>query len=239
VRLIALAPPPGQAHDECRTPLLAPKQRPAPHVTGHHLKAHPVTALLVPLVLFAIVVVFTPGANNILAATAGAQFGLRASTRLLFGLGLGVVSLVIVTAVGLGSLIRSTPELQSVLKIVGSAYLLWLAMKIGRSGRPSLGEPAGTSLTFRAGLLVSWLNPKTWMLGISVASGYSALSSNPVVLAAILGTVFAMVVAPNLMMWCKAGYLIAERLKTDRQWRILNIVLAALLVVSIIPMWLE
>jgi threonine/homoserine/homoserine lactone efflux protein len=198
-----------------------------------------VTALLVPLVLFAVVVVFTPGANNILAATAGAQFGLRASTRLLFGLGLGVVSLVIVTAVGLGSLIRSAPDLQSALKIVGSAYLLWLATKIGRSGRPSLEQPARTPLTLRAGLLVSWLNPKTWMLGISVASGYSALSTNPVVLAAILGGLFATLVAPNLIMWCQAGYLIAERLKTDRQWRILNLVLAALLVVSIIPMWLE
>jgi threonine/homoserine/homoserine lactone efflux protein len=198
-----------------------------------------VTALLVPLVLFAVVVVFTPGANNILAATAGAQFGLRASTQLLLGLGLGVVSLVIVTAVGLGSLIRSAPDLQSALKIVGSAYLLWLATKIGRSGRPSPGEPAEITLTFRAGLLVSWLNPKTWMLGISVASGYSALSANPVVLAAMLGTLFAMVVGPNLIMWCQAGHLIAERLKTDRQWRTMNLVLATLLVVSIIPMWLE
>jgi threonine/homoserine/homoserine lactone efflux protein len=198
-----------------------------------------VIALLVPLFLFAVVVVFTPGANNILAATSGAQFGLRASARLLFGLGLGVVSLVIVTAVGLGYLIRSVPDLQTILKLAGSAYLLWLATKIGRSGRPSLEDPARSSLTFRAGLLVSWLNPKTWLLGISVASGYSALSTNPVVLAAVLGAVFTVVVGPNLIMWCQAGHLIAERLKTDRQWRILNLVLATLLVVSIIPMWLE
>jgi threonine/homoserine/homoserine lactone efflux protein len=198
-----------------------------------------VIALLVPLFLFAVVVVFTPGANNILAATSGAQFGLRASARLLFGLGLGVVSLVVVTAVGLGYLIHSAPDLQTALKVAGSAYLLWLATKIGRSGRPSLEDPARSSLTIRAGLLVSWLNPKTWMLAVSVASGYAALSTNPVVLAAVLGAVFTVVVGPNLIMWCQAGHLIAKRLTTDRQWRILNLVLATLLVVSIIPMWLE
>jgi threonine/homoserine/homoserine lactone efflux protein len=196
-------------------------------------------ALLVPLFLFAVVIVCTPGANNILTTTSGAQFGLRASARLLFGLGLGVVSLVIVTAIGLGFLIRSAPHLQTVLKIVGSGYLLWLATKIGRSGRPAMDDLARSALSFRAGLLVSWLNPKTWLLGISVASGYSGISSNPVVLATVLGAVFTVVVAPNLIVWCHAGHLIAARLRTDRQWRTVNLVLATLLVASTIPMWLE
>jgi threonine/homoserine/homoserine lactone efflux protein len=198
-----------------------------------------VSPLIVPLLLFAVVVVFTPGANNVLAATSGAQVGLRASAPLLLGLGLGVVSLVVVTAVALGFLVRSAPDLQTVLKVVGTAYLVWLAVRIARSGRPPVDGPARAAFTFRTGLLVSWLNPKTWLLGVSVASGYSALSADPVVLAAVLGAVFTAVVGPNLVVWCQAGHLVAERLRSDRQWRVLNLVLAALLVGSIVPMWLE
>src|SRR5262249_29480511 len=186
--------------------------------------------LIWSLLLFGIVVVFTPGANNLLAATSGAQFGLRASAGLLLGLGSGVVSLVIITAVGLGSLVTSVPQVQTALRIAGTVYLIWLAAQIARSEAPDTGHAPADARGFRAGLMVSWLNPKVWMLGVSAVAGYSALSSNPLVLATILGAVFLMLVPPNLVLWCSAGQVIAKKLSTDRQWRILNITLAALLV---------
>lgn len=196
--------------------------------------------LIWPLLLFALVAVVSPGPNNLLATSSGLQFGLRASLRLLTGLGLGVISLIVATAVGLGLVTSSVPQAQTGLRAAGTAYLLWLAMRIAGSGRPDrTKDTEAAPRGFWAGLLVSWLNPKVWVLAVTAVAGYSAISPNPLVLAAVLGGVFAAVVAPNLVLWCRCGQLVAAKLSTERQWRIANTILAALLVVSIIPMWLE
>ncbi|MCR6488692.1 LysE family translocator [Amycolatopsis sp. OK19-0408] len=194
--------------------------------------------LLGPLLLFAVVMVVSPGTNNVLATTSGLRFGLRASLRLLAGLGLGVVSLVVLAALGLGFVVTAVPHTQTVLRALGTAYLLWLAVRILRSGRPGPAA-ARDARTFTTGLLVSWLNPKVWVLALSAVAGYSAIAADPLVLAAILGGVFAAVIVPNLLLWCSCGQLLAAKLTTDHHWRVANTVLAALLVVSVVPIWLE
>ncbi|WIX98409.1 LysE family translocator [Amycolatopsis mongoliensis] len=195
--------------------------------------------LIWPLLLFAVVMVVSPGTNNVLATDSGLRFGLRASLRLLAGLGLGVVSLVVLAALGLGFVVTAVPHTQVALRAAGTGYLLWLAVRILRSGRPAGTQDAQGSRTFTTGLLASWLNPKVWVLALSAVAGYSTISSDPFVLAAILGSVFAVVVVPNLLLWCSCGRLMAARLTTDRHWRVANTALAALLVVSIVPIWLE
>ncbi|MGH3447854.1 MAG: LysE family translocator [Nocardioidaceae bacterium] len=195
--------------------------------------------LIWPLLLFAVVVVVSPGANNLLAASSGLRFGLRASLGLLAGLGLGVISVVVLAAAGLGAVVTSVPQAQTGLRTVGTAYLLWLAVQIARSGRPESTKASRTPRGFAAGLLVSWLNPKVWVLGITAVAGYSAVSSNPLILSAVLGGVFAAVVAPNLVLWCGCGQTIATKLTTDRQWHVANLILAALLVMSITLMWAD
>jgi threonine/homoserine/homoserine lactone efflux protein len=194
--------------------------------------------LIWPLLLFAVVMVVSPGTNNVLATNSGLRFGLRASLRLLAGLGLGVVSLVVLAALGLGLVVTGVPHAQTVLRVAGTGYLLWLAVRILRSGRPGTTQDPQAPRTFTTGLLASWLNPKVWVLALSAVAGYSAISADPLVLAAILGGVFAAVVAPNLLLWCSCGQLMAARLTSDRHWRIANAALAALLVASIVPIWL-
>ena len=41
----------------------------------------------------------------------------------------------------------------------------------------------------------------------------------------------------TLSLWCLAGQTLARILRLDWQWRILNLALAALLILSIVPMW--
>ena len=85
---------------------------------------------------------------------------------------------------------------------------------------------------------MSWLNPKAWTVAFSAAAGYSAIAANPLVLAAVLACVFAVMLVPGLLLWCCGGQFIATVLSTGRQWRVLNTALALLLAASVIPMWL-
>ena len=93
--------------------------------------------LLLSLVTFAVIATASPGGATTLATASGMRFGLTRSLPLLFGIAIGLSSLVGVVAGGLGSLVMSWPVLQFWLKLVGSAYLLWLAWTIGRRGAPT------------------------------------------------------------------------------------------------------
>jgi threonine/homoserine/homoserine lactone efflux protein len=197
------------------------------------------TTLIWSLLLFATIAVVTPGANNLLAAASGARFGLRRSAPLLVGIFVSVLTVVAISAAGLGGVVTSLPTLQLALRAAGTAYVVWLAYRISRSTRPdTIDDEADTLPGFWAGVLITTVNPKAWTMAFSAAAGYSKISANPLILAATLGAVFAIVLAPNLILWYTGGQFLTRILNTDRQWRILNAFLALLLVVSVAPMWL-
>jgi threonine/homoserine/homoserine lactone efflux protein len=194
--------------------------------------------LLVSPLTFAIISTITPGGATTLATASGAQFGFVRSLPLLGGIACGLASLIGIVGGGLGAIVVSLPQLQNTLRLVGSAYLLWLAWTIGRLGAPS--STAGTGATpigFVKGLLLLWLNPKAWTMAIAAASAYAGLSASPLHLALLLGVVFGLAATGSLTLWCMGGLWLSKTLKTDRQWRVVNISLGLLLAASVIPMW--
>ena len=123
------------------------------------------------------------------------------------------------------------------IKTAGSLYLIWLALKIGRSGPPDLNMAMAKPNSFFGGAGLQWMNPKGWAMGLGAAASFAALADGPMQLAVLLGAVFGLAAAVSLSMWCVAGTLLARLLRTERQWRVLNVVLGLLLAASIIPMW--
>jgi threonine/homoserine/homoserine lactone efflux protein len=199
-----------------------------------------VSEVLLPLILFVVVATISPGGATTLATASGAQFGFRRSVPLMGGIVFGLASLAALAAAGLAGLLQAAPALQLVMKVVGSAYLLWLAWKIGSSGAPKTGAGSVQAPTsFFGGALLLWLNPKGWALTLSAAASFATLSSNPARLAAILGVTFGLASSFSLVLWCVAGVVLARALRTERHWRIANAVLGLLLAASIVPIWLE
>jgi len=194
---------------------------------------------ILPLVLFVVVSTITPGGATTLATASGAQFGFRRSVPLMAGIAAGLASLAAASAAGLAGLLLAAPSLQTAMRVAGSAYLLWLAWKIARSGRPNMNANMGVPTSFLGGAGLLWLNPKGWAMALGAAASFAALASGPIQLAFLLGTAFGLAAAMSLSLWCMAGLLLARMLRTERQWRVLNAVLGALLAASILPMWLE
>lgn len=194
--------------------------------------------LLVSLIAFALIGTITPGGATVLIAASGARFGFRSSVPLLAGIVIGLASLVALAGAGIGTLLQSAPTLQLLMRIVGSAYLLWLAWKITQLGAPNLeagsaSRPEGVL----SGLVLLWMNPKGWTMALGASAAYSELTSNPTSLALVLGVVFAVASTLALTFWCASGLMLSRTLKTEKQWRILNMILAALLALSVVPMW--
>lgn len=190
-----------------------------------------------PLGAFAVVSTITPGGATTLVTASGAHFGFRRSVPLMSGIAAGLACMAASASAGLGSLLLARPSLQLALKALGSAYLIWLAWTIGRSGPPHLRTALARPTGFVAGAWMLWHNPKGWAMTLSAAASFAALAEGPVRLAALLGLTFGMAAVASLSAWCLAGQLLARLLRTDRQWHALNALLGVLLVGSILPMW--
>jgi threonine/homoserine/homoserine lactone efflux protein len=74
---------------------------------------------------------------------------------------------------------------------------------------------------------------------LGAAASFASLASGPVQLGALLGICFGVAALASLSLWCAAGLLLARLLRSDTQWRLLNLALGLLLVGSIVPIWVK
>jgi threonine/homoserine/homoserine lactone efflux protein len=193
---------------------------------------------ILPVILFAAVATVTPGGATTLATASGVHFGFRRSIPLMTGIAVGLGLMAAAASIGLASLLLAVPSLQLAMKAIGSLYLLWLAWRIGTSGPPRLKADLAKPTSFLAGIWLLWVNPKGWAMTSGAALSFAALAQEPSSLAVLLGTIFGVAGILSLSLWCLAGQLLARLLRTDRHWRLTNILLAVLLALSVIPMWL-
>ncbi len=194
--------------------------------------------LFYSFVLFAVVATATPGGATTLATASGIQFGFRRSVPLLLGIALGLASLAAAAASGLAAFLQTFPALELAVRLAGTAYLAWLAYKIGMAGAPGQNDERDQPISFGGGMLLLLLNPKGWATTLGAAASFAALASSPARLAALMAATFATAALVSLCLWCIGGAMLAKALRTERHWRSVNGVLGLLLVASILPMWL-
>ncbi|NVH77137.1 LysE family translocator [Paraburkholderia sp. JPY432] len=192
---------------------------------------------ILPLLLFVAVATATPGGATTLATASGARFGFVRSIPLMLGIALGLALLAALAALGLGGLLLALPSLQTAVKALGSAYLLWLAWRISRSGPPNAGNGPARPVTLVNGFLLLWLNPKGWAMTVGAAASFALLANNPNRLAMLLGGAFGVAACASLALWCALGVLLARLFRTPRHWRLLNLAMGVLLAASVIPTW--
>ncbi len=193
---------------------------------------------LTPLFLFVLVSTISPGGATTLATASGANFGFRRSVPLIAGIAAGLASMAASAAAGLAGILLAVPSLQMAMKAIGSLYLLWLAWQIAGRGAPHRMTGITRPSSFVGGLWMLWHNPKGWAMTVGAAASFAALANGPARLGLLLGITFGLAAALSLSLWCAAGLLLARALRTEAQWRTLNIALGALLAASIVPIWL-
>lgn len=120
--------------------------------------------------LYAIVNAFTPGPGNILALNTIINYGWRKGKRLFFGIFTGYYVVQIICAIFVFGIGTFLPTALNVMKYIGAAYILWLAIHIAVS-KPEMTSDAG-SASFMKGFLLQFVNVKIYMFGISALTGF-------------------------------------------------------------------
>ena len=193
---------------------------------------------ILSLILFGIAGGITPGPNNMISAGTGAAFGFRRTVPQMFGVAVGFAIMVAAVGLGLGSLFVAVPQLHWILKLVGGAYLLFLAWKIASAsagmGMTTLERPP----TFLQSALFQWVNPKAWTLALSVIPAFTTPGGDLINEVALISVVLGVLSLPCLAVWAGFGVLIARLLSTPHQHRILNIVMGGLVALSVVTLFI-
>jgi threonine/homoserine/homoserine lactone efflux protein len=196
-------------------------------------------SLLVAFVMFATVMFFTPGPNNIMLLSSGLTYGFRRTIPHVAGITVGFAFMVGSVGVGLGAVFITYPILQTILKYAGAAYLVYLAWQIGMA-EPSAPEQDNSRgpMTFWGAAMFQWVNAKGWVMVIGTITAYAAIAGFPwniaiqVVICLILGVL-------SCSLWALFGTALRPILTSPKAIRAFNIVMALLLLASLYPVFMD
>ena len=195
--------------------------------------------LLFAFVVFAAVMFFTPGPNNIMVLSSGLTYGFRHTVPHIAGITIGFAFMVGAVGLGLGTVFLAYPMLQTILKYAGAAYLIYLAVVIAMSGPPKPEEGEGRGpMTFWGAAMFQWINAKGWVMVIGTITAYAAIAKFPWNIA-IQTTLSLMLGIVSTSIWTLFGSALRPVLTSQRAVRAFNIVMALLLLASLYPVFTD
>lgn len=193
--------------------------------------------LLLPLVLFAVVTSITPGPNNILLTASGANFGFRRTLPHMLGISAGFLSLIVVSGLGVGAVIVASPLLHQGLKLLGTAYLLWLAWQLAQAGAIENAIKA-RPMRFHEAALFQYVNPKAWMMAVGAIAAFTTPGGDYALELGLIAVIFTLINLPCVSLWALFGVGIGRFLHNARQRLTFNFVMAGLTVLSALLLFL-
>ncbi len=190
---------------------------------------------LLAFLTYAFVTSITPGPNNTMLLASGVNYGFVRSLPHVLGISIGFGVMVVGVGAGLGRLFEDDPSLYAALRIVGGAYLLYLAWQIATAAPMQDASPDGRPFGFWKAAGFQWVNPKAWIMAIGAITAYLPTGGGmqAVVLLALL---FALVNAPSVTVWVTFGTTLRRWLTDLRHLRVFNVSMAMMLVLSLYPL---
>jgi len=196
-------------------------------------------SLLIAFVMFATVMFFTPGPNNIMLLSSALTYGFRRTLPHLAGIVIGFAFMVGAVGLGLGTIFITYPVLQTILKYAGAAYLIYLAVHIAMSGPVTPGQDnARGPMTFWGAAVFQWVNAKGWVMVIGTITAYAGIAGFPwnIVIQVVISLLIG---AASCVAWALFGSALRPWLTSPRAVRAFNIVMAILLLASLYPVFMD
>lgn len=153
-----------------------------------------VNASLLAFLPVALLLVMTPGVNNLLVIGSTVGGGARSGALATAGTTLGVVAWALAVAVGLGALVTASPTLWVAVQWGGAAWLVALgARSIVRAARTrgSGGGDASERHSFLGALATGLLNPRAGVTAVAVLPQFVATGAPVATTTLVLGLMWA------------------------------------------------
>jgi threonine/homoserine/homoserine lactone efflux protein len=188
---------------------------------------------LLSLLISAAALMASPGPATLSVAATASAFGLRGSLAYVAGINLGTIAVLLAVALGASALLLAMPQLALPITIAASLYILYLAYRIATA--PPLSDQSGQAAPgWLPGFALAIANPKAWLaIGAVYAKAVLVPAdalSDAVLKCLILSTAIIAIHA----LWALAGSALTLFLRDPKASRLINLALAATLVIVLL-----
>ena len=185
------------------------------------------------LILFGIATAFTPGPNNILSSYSGFNFGFKKTIPLMLGVILGWTTMLTIMASGLIIIFQKYIFLQSIIKILGTIFLIYLAYKIAFSSTRD-SENIKKPVLFFDTFLFQFINPKGVMVAMIAVSTFIDVQNNYFRDATIVIITYFFMAVFSVSSWCLLGKYLRKFATSKNFIKKFNYIMSFLLIVCVI-----
>jgi len=193
---------------------------------------------LIPLIFFSVAAAFTPGPNNIIGSYSGFNFGIKRSIPLILGVTFGYTILITLAAGGLNIVFNAYPILKTIIKIIGSIFLIYLAYKISFQNQIQekiIKNPVKFLDTF----IFQFINPKGVFAAITSISLFVELGDNYIFHSIVVITVSFFCAVTSITSWCLLGKFLRRFAENKKFIQRFNYTMSFSLVVCVILIYLK
>ena len=190
------------------------------------------TELTFALISFYFVMFVTPGPNNVMLFASGVKYGFKKTIPHIFGIPLGHFFQISLISMGLGFVFQTYPIAQQILKVLGCLYLFFLAYRMFGSLSIKESKETGRPLRFYEAALFQILNPKAWVVAITAVSVFFPKDESFLTGLFFLAGIAPLVNLPSISIWVLFGSSISAFISNPKVKKIVEIVLAILLVAT-------
>ena len=194
--------------------------------------------LFLPLVLLILVGNFTPGPNNILASYSGFHFGIKKTIPLIMAVTFGWPALILTTNFVLIFIFRQYPIVQTILEVLGSVFLIYLAYKLSQTKNieeKELDEP----IRFIPYFFFQFINPKGVVTAIIIVTKFIDSNENFIRDTIIVVSLCCLSAFLSISTWTMSGGYLKTVLKNKTSIAVYHYIMAFLLVMIVVLFWMN
>jgi len=193
------------------------------------------TPEIIALISFVAVTTYTPGPNNISAASMGVLYGYKRTLPYMLGMVSGFFMMLTLSGLVSGFLIEKIPAFEVALRIAGALYILWLAWHTLWASY-TFDEEQTKPLGFIQGFLLQVLNVKVIVYGLTLYGTFLAGKIPSLGVLILSAMIFAGVGFTAVSLWTLFGAVIRRYLNRPKVRQVVNVILALLLVYTAVDM---
>jgi threonine/homoserine/homoserine lactone efflux protein len=184
---------------------------------------------------FAFIASVTPGPNNIILTTVGSQVGIGRGLPALVGTAMGFGLMLFIVGISLGTTINENETILIILRFLGVGAILWLAFSIATAPikDQSLQDSKALSFGFGPALLFQWVNPKAWIVSVSIVGTFMDTEISAIQQASALSAVFVCAALLGCFPWLAFGSSMRAILRNPVWARCFNLLLGVGLALTV------
>ena len=187
----------------------------------------------ISLILFGIAAGFSPGPNNIVTSHSAFNFGFKKTIPTMLGVVSGWTLLSIILVLGAGIIFKKFGELQIIIKILGSIYLIYLAYKISFNKTKKKNKSL-KPITFLNTFFFQFVNPKSIIAGLTAVSLFVDAQNNFFQDSITFVIVMFFIAIGSQATWCLTGTYLRKFATSDKFIKNFNYTMSFLLIVCVI-----